>query len=561
MNIYKVLNERTGLKKKYVFVKDKLNNYLNQKPKTIKVMAWFLMIMSVIGSSVYVGYKQAKTGPFLNRYTETDIFSYNTIFRDISTGSEFFIHGIHSFLIKWPLFWLEDALGFTENIHIIFSIMIMVAMTFGVLYLVYRFSNRNNVLTVIIGFALAIMTLLANPNYDYMTISWLTIRNIEIPLFIWSMIALTRNTNYRFRTLVTILLAILMASDKLLLFISLAAVIIYEFIKLIKTKRIIIQWKNLLSVFTAGLGALLIELLINSFTSVNLRYAYNPTQQIVGSIETFVTQTLDAINSLLYVFGADFFGDSPKAFIFHSVGAVVLLLAIISSFQVMRRRSVSMTNRPYGQKEALLLVSIAASFLAFYILIERPVGSQARFLTPLLAIGVCLIAINYSKHFVNARNKFVLTVIVVAGLLLGGSLILAQKNYSEYQTSHGNNNELYQTLVGAIKDYDIDIVSGRAWVGNLQYVYRNIYPDDVLQINYTSNCNIVNPAMINTQWYKTDQSVERTALLNLNYEEGCSYSRMVSIYGEPARIVPTGDYILYIYDYDIRVRYDTSNVK
>src|SRR5579859_342137 len=148
------------------------------------------------------------------------------LFEDANTLHNAAFPGSHTFLIKWPIFFLIGAFGSSRNLFIALTVLIAMATIAGLMYVLWRI-NRRPLIFGTLCLALASVLLLV-PTVPYpgallpVNMAMITTRNLEYLLYI-AALALTvrapRVKSWSFG-LGLACLSLLIASDKLFLTLS-----------------------------------------------------------------------------------------------------------------------------------------------------------------------------------------------------------------------------------------------------------------------------------------------------------------------------------------------------
>lgn len=165
-----------------------------------------------------------------NENADQSVNSY--LFEDSKTlhGAQF--PGQHSFLFKWPLFLLLRAVGYSSAGFTAITALIVLLTVVCFAYILYRIERRPLVFgTICLGLASVLLLIPPQPYAGGLlpvNIAMLTTRNLEYLLYLTSLILIARIVRLRsWRFLLAIgVLALLIASDKLFLTLSLGGALI-----------------------------------------------------------------------------------------------------------------------------------------------------------------------------------------------------------------------------------------------------------------------------------------------------------------------------------------------
>lgn len=184
--------------------------------------------------------------------------------------------GAHTFLLKWPLFWLVAAIGVTTyNLEIatVLSVLVTVA---ALAFILWRIERRPLVFgTLCLALASVLLLIPAQPAAGALlpvNMAMLTTRNIEYIVFIVGIMILMRWTRLRSWQfwLGASCIGLVAASDKLFLVISvggaLAALIVYALVSNVRLISLAVRW--LVASVAAALVAAVLLILAGHVTHI-----------------------------------------------------------------------------------------------------------------------------------------------------------------------------------------------------------------------------------------------------------------------------------------------------
>ncbi len=225
--------------------------------------------------------------------------------------------GQHTFLFKLPLLWLVAGLGLKAVHYKIVTTIVCCLTVASFAYLLYRINRRPFVLTALyLGLA---SMLLLTPPAPYsggilpVNMAMLTTRNLEYILYIAIVYGVIKSTSLRsfWPVATTLLLAILLASDKLFLGLSLGGSVIALIIGFLpsktkigdpKNKNLAMRW--FIITVLAWLGSEVILRLINALHITNIVMSQTP-YSFIKSLRSLVLGTFFGITGLATNFGAN----------------------------------------------------------------------------------------------------------------------------------------------------------------------------------------------------------------------------------------------------------------
>lgn len=204
---------------------------------------------SVLGARV----QQANADQTINAF----LFESNAAFAHAQ------LPGAHTFLLKWPLFYIVKLFGLSKISFMVATVLVSFLSVAAIAYVLYRIERRP-LLYGTLFLALASI-LLAIPAQVYpggilpLNMAMLTTRNIEYILYLASLYALLRHPHFKRVSFVLGIagLTLLAASDKLFLFLSIGGAIgsltLYAFQAKWPQAKLSAKW--LIASFFAGVGA------------------------------------------------------------------------------------------------------------------------------------------------------------------------------------------------------------------------------------------------------------------------------------------------------------------
>lgn len=216
--------------------------------------------------------------------------------------------GSHTFLLKWPIFWLVALYGVSQTSLLVATIGVVVATVAILAYILYRIDRRPLVFgTVCIGLSLALLLIPAQPYAGGLlpvNMAMLTTRNLEYALYLAALVFFVRARrmrDWRF-VLACTLLAVLIASDKLFLSLSAGGAVLALFVYVLLSNwgmaTFAVRWLAG-SVLAAGasLG------ILGVITALHLTHLTNSVAATpYGVIHSSKTVTLGAAYTILGLF-------------------------------------------------------------------------------------------------------------------------------------------------------------------------------------------------------------------------------------------------------------------
>lgn len=468
---------------------------------------------------------------------------------------------------------LENAFGFTERIHIIFSIVLLFVTNLWLGWLFYKFSAKNTFITGICLLLLASIEIMAGINANSGTLTMITIRNIEIPIIISLFYAIIRHNHFLSakNAFYVAALSLLFASDFLLLFVAVLGLPIFFVINQYspKQRKLLLEKIKDSSVFfstlTAAAGVKVIHVLA-SLTGLATFYEMegsNDSLSFIGSFEEMFRYTLQYIGEIIRVFGGSFFGVN----IFSGGMYVVNFLFFVFTIYLIAWLLQKQLRNPSSDSETRIIILLLAThlfaMLTFTILIPRELAG--RYFAFLPIIGLLILAYKFKDFqfkLTISKNMQALVLLVASALLLtffavlilGANKTLYQKKYAHYSSEVGDT----ARIVNILEKENVSALI------HVDYYERGFWNNHVIKQQYDQKTNkqlaitsvFCGGSVVDRQFSRRSWSTPNGSRVALRLIV-CDPDDMKDIFGQPSKSYPLGDHdTLYIYDHDIRNKLD-----
>jgi hypothetical protein len=237
IRLFRLPNIRKPLRKKLALLTVRLNR-INQTPFIRRINGivqskMFTRLYPIFGllvlicSSIFWSILGARVN-----LQNSDQLVNAYLFEKPSTFTEALLPGSHSFLLKWPFFWLIKTLHFTDSAYLSITVGIVLLTVILFAWVLYRIERRPIIFgTLLLALASVLMLIPATAYPGALlpvNMAMLATRNIEYIVFIGSLMLLTRARRIRsIRFWVAVLiLAILSASDRLFLYLTIGGAVL-----------------------------------------------------------------------------------------------------------------------------------------------------------------------------------------------------------------------------------------------------------------------------------------------------------------------------------------------
>ena len=511
---------------------------------TISVIFW-----SILGAKVQLG--------------NADQIINSQLFNVANTFSKSTLPASHTFLIKWPIFYIVSLLGSTKGALVTLTVL-TVLLTVGLFVLILRSIEKRPLYLGTICLALASVLMLI-PALPYpggllpVNMAMIATRNLEYILYIFSAMLLIRSPKLRSKGfwIAVVLLSFLAASDKLFLIMSLGGAIIAMIYYGLYSKTILdnLATKWLIGSIAAGAGSLALVwfITVNKFTSFTSHASLSP-YGLATSMHSLFLGVFYGITSIFTNLGANpaanvtIIRSMPSAviknfFTFSFLGFFTNLIVLIFGLYIAVRliRETVSKRKPRKKSDqdennfklAVILIWTSISGYVVFVISNHDYSVDARYL------GIVSFAIFVSLAVYSARQKIEPEILTIIGLIIGISVIsgtyFAWHSYKADVSALSSQNNRNSIVAEVLSSHTVDALVGDYWrvvpikldTGNQQ----NIIPLEAC----------INPrsSLISSNWLTNLNKSSFAYLLSLsggnltNYPH-CTINQVISYYGRPS---------------------------
>ena len=214
------------------------------------------LLWSILGAKLQAGNA--------DQLVNADLFKNSATFRNATFPSS------HSFLLKWPVFWLIKLFGSTSLDFTVFTVIIVMLTIVALLAVLHRIERRPLIFgTICLALASVLLLVPAQPYAGGIlpvNMAMLATRNIEYIVYILSLIIIIRSPRIKSWAfwLAVVCLSLLIASDKLFLVFSIGGAIValtvYAAARAWKFVSISVNWLAL-AVISTIVGIIILTLI------------------------------------------------------------------------------------------------------------------------------------------------------------------------------------------------------------------------------------------------------------------------------------------------------------
>ena len=492
----------------------------------------------------------------------------------------------HSFLFKWPIFLLVKLFGYTNLTYEVFTVLIVLATVLLFIYILSRIEKRPLVLgTIILALSSVLLLVPAQPYSGGIlpvNMAMISTRNLEYVLYIASLYFLVKTKKFFCRESVFAisLLALLLASDKLFLTVSVSAAIIALATYSVKKKwhfvTISSQWL-VISVVSAVV-ALAVIWAINElhFTHINSQSIIGPYGAAHAS-KTFALGFIYAFSGVFTNLGANpafnalTLREIPTQ-IFHNVislygfafiinigialtGLGVAVSSVLSSIGITKSSTVKPST---AHNLSILLLWSTIAVLILFVASNHYYVVDSRYLTlALFSLFITLSVWTSQKKRINISLLTIYVGILVLSIISGifGTIHIHTDQTKALQTINDRNSRINKTLTY----HNVQYLVGDYWrvlpIKQQSKSNQKIVP--------LESCTQNRQILTSTTWQPNLKHKSFAYLLtrhgSLTDYPNCSINTVISTYGLPnSSAVISGklgdpDEILLFYDYGIQL--------
>ncbi len=467
--------------------------------------------------------------------------------------------GSHSFLLKWPIFWLLSVVGITRSSLLVATVTVSLLTVAIFVFILYKIDKRPLVFGTIC-LALALVLLLV-PTQAYaggllpVNMAMLTTRNLEYALYMVALLLFARARSLRKVSFYggVGLLALLIASDKLFLSLSvvgsLLALLVYALRGNWRLTTFAVRWlvgsvlaTALAAALLYGIGALHLTHLTNSAAATP--YA------IAGDAKNLVLGIAYSILGLLTNLGANpaydnrvlsqYPGEAVSR-LWSLTGAVYLVTFCMVLYALLMlwrfvwptvRDAKSRTKLKKANLFGLSMVWSTAAAVAVFVGTEHYYAVDARYLTIGLFALVVVVSLELRRHTWEWPEDLLLiasTLVFAIGLASVAAVHTYRGQNAALANIHGRN----KLVAEALRHHKVDVLVGDYWrvlpIKLASHGRQNVLP--------LTGCTQPATTLTSSEW-QPDLAKHSFAYLatfdsSLTNFPHCSLEQIITVYGQP----------------------------
>jgi LmbE family N-acetylglucosaminyl deacetylase len=465
----------------------------------------------------------------------------------------------HTFLIKLPLFYLVKVFGYTTATYAGFTVATVLLTVGALAAILYKIEKRPVIFgTLCLALASVLLLVPAQPYAGGLlpvNMAMLTTRNLEYLFYIGALGLIIKSPklrNWRFWAGI-ILMALLVASDKLFLLLALggalAALIVYALRS--RWDLVNLSVKSLVGSLTAAIGAIILLWAINLSRLTNISSSSGSSPYgLVHSAKNLALGITYAIAGLFTNFGANPAYDattvrniphqtysrlssiSGPAYL---INAAIMLAGLLIVWRLVHDSLIvkrSKKNKLRGKAQlSLMLVWSTLAALGIFVLSDHYYAVDARYLTIALFAVFITAASFISQRFWQPKKVIVAGAIITLGILLG--IVAVARNYESDNSALADIAERDQQVAQVLKNRPVDVLVGDYW----RVVPTRLASGNKINILPLSDCTTERSVLSTSSWQLDLHKHSFAYLLtfdgSLTGFSKCSLKQVVASYGRP----------------------------
>jgi LmbE family N-acetylglucosaminyl deacetylase/putative flippase GtrA len=394
----------------------------------------------------------------------------------------------HSFLIKWPLFYLIRLFNYTPAASVWITALAVLLTVGAFVYLLWRIEKRPLALGTLCLLLASVLLLVPTQPYAGgllpVNMAMLATRNLEYILYIAGLVCLVKAPGLRSKQFgwAVVLLGLLVASDRLFLSVGivggLLAMVCYVSYKQWELAGLTARW--LLAVAAAGLGAVMVAALMNHAHFTHLTGNQTGPYGLAQGAKSVVLGVIFAAGGLLTNFGANpaydattfhqiphsLFGHllspaGPAYLINVSVLCFCLYIGGRFLFGTLRAQESKISGIPAVRQLSTLLLWSAIAVIGLFIAANHYHQVDARYLTLCLFALFVVLAGWLRPRRLDAELVVVCLPVFLFGIVCG--VIGSVHTYSIQKQALSGVNRRNEIVAQTLASHHVTVVVGDYW--------------------------------------------------------------------------------------------------
>jgi LmbE family N-acetylglucosaminyl deacetylase len=482
------------------------------------------------------------------------------LFANRATFAHALLPSQHSFLLKWPIFYLIHLFGVTSSTLITFTILTVV-LTVGLFVLILCSIEKRPLYlgTICLAMASVLMLIPVQPYAGGLlpvNMAMIATRNLEYIVYIYAVILLIKSPFIKSKKfwLSIGLMSILIASDKLFFTVSVGAALLAMFYYAFRNKvimdNLVAKW--LIVTVSGFIGSAIILWLI---VSAHITHFSNQTvgpYGLVTSLHSVLLAVFYGISGAITNLGANpassttIIHSMPASLVHHffSLGiigyvvniGVVLLGICIFIWEIRHSLTAkikkSKENSEHDYRLAVILGWTTLATFAAFIVTNHTYSVDSRYLT--IVFFTIFVAITSYSKTKKLRPEVLVVVggVLLIGIISGSTVALSSYNSDKQAMSDVNVRD--HTIAQALKVRKVDTLVGDYW----RVIPTKLGLSSNQTVTPLLSCEEPRQGLSSSLWQPNLHKVSFAYLLslsggNLTNYPNCSINQVTATYGRP----------------------------
>lgn len=513
----------------------------------VVILSVTTLFWSIIGSLIHLANADQLVGSYLMQNTQT---FQGAIFPDQ-----------HTFLLKLPLFLFVHLLGSSPFAFCFVTVLTVLLTVSGLAYIIYRIEKRPLVLgTILLALAACLMMVPAQPFAGGLlpvNMAMIATRNIEYVLYIVGLALIIRAKSYRSRSfaVASLMMVLLIASDKLFLSLSLGGALLALVTYLIARRKSLIsislRWLAVSLIGFAGATVLLFILNWTGLMHISSPAGAGP-YGLIHSVKDFVTGLVYGVASIFTNFGANpafdirIIKDMPRQVLmrlFSPLGIsfvvtlAVTLASLVATYKIwvksITKKTTVNKNKPrHDITLALMLIWTSVAACGAFVVSNHYYPVDARYEAIVLFAGFISLTSFVSRKRIPTIKLVAIGSAMSIGILISIAFVFSTLNASKQALSDVNsrNNLVAQVL----KARQINTLVGDYW----RVMPIRLASHKNLTVTPMADCSTARDVLTSQAWKPSLINHSFAYLLTLDGSVAdfprCSLQDITSVYGKPS---------------------------
>lgn len=462
----------------------------------------------------------------------------------------------HTFLVKWPLFWLISVLGYHSWAYIGVTVTVCLLTVGGLAYLLYRLERRRPVISALL--LLLAASLMLVPPEPYLgallpvNMAMLASRNLEFLLCLGAVVLAAGARSFRSWRLVIawLMLTLLFASDGLFVATMVVGGAAYLFYVWVRKRREVIRpalrWLVIVIAAVVAAKLLVYGIRLSGVTQIIGTASIGGPYGLLFDIKNMTTAVVFALTGTLTVLGANPIYDmrvlfqlpptaierltQPVMVAYVATGAS--LMALIAAMVRVRFANKAAYTALSSRRRLVrgLLITTCAAVVGAFVVTDHYYAADSRYLSLLPFVIFVVIAI--SARAVDASSRLWAAVAAMSLIAIGFAVPSITSHPADYDRLTHSTSARSQYIMDALSENPVDVLVGDYW---RVLPIKQQYPDT--SIMPMENCVDKRGVLTTGAWEHDLSSTNFAYLLTLESQSpatpSCKYEQVVKKYGVP----------------------------